>query len=140
MMFCFKLKTADEMRVSDWSSDVCSADLPGPFRPGPQLDARAEAGRPGLPRQPGHQYPRPHAVLQLPQPRELDRHLDQGRLARFGLRLPLGLAAELGRDRTHRSVHHLERQRPEEDHRSEEHTSELQSLMRLSYAVFCLNK
>src|SRR3546814_9318646 len=26
------------------------------------------------------------------------------------------------------------------DYRSEEHTSELQSLMRLSYAVFCLNK
>src|SRR3546814_5472556 len=27
-----------------------------------------------------------------------------------------------------------------EDHRSEEHTSELQSLMRISYAVFCLKK
>src|SRR3546814_3144127 len=26
----------------------------------------------------------------------------------------------------------------EDDHRSEEHTSELQSLMRISYAVFCL--
>src|SRR3546814_2176147 len=26
------------------------------------------------------------------------------------------------------------------DHRTEEHTSELQSLMRISYAVFCLNK
>src|SRR3546814_8720557 len=29
---------------------------------------------------------------------------------------------------------------PERRHRSEEHTSELQSLMRISYAVFCLNK
>src|SRR3546814_9412822 len=28
----------------------------------------------------------------------------------------------------------------EDDHRSEEHTSELQSLMRISYAVFCLKK
>src|SRR3546814_7912340 len=28
----------------------------------------------------------------------------------------------------------------EPDHRSEEHTSELQSLMRISYAVFCLKK
>src|SRR3546814_1389661 len=27
-MFCFKQKTADEMRMSDWSSDVCSSDLP----------------------------------------------------------------------------------------------------------------
>src|SRR3546814_1368562 len=30
--------------------------------------------------------------------------------------------------------------RIEEEHRSEEHTSELQSLMRISYAVFCLKK
>src|SRR3546814_8710777 len=29
---------------------------------------------------------------------------------------------------------------PVNDHRSEEHTSELQSLMRISYAVFCLKK
>src|SRR3546814_9048720 len=29
---------------------------------------------------------------------------------------------------------------PDADHRSEEHTSEIQSLMRLSYAVFCLQK
>src|SRR3546814_1047863 len=27
MMFCFKQKTAYEMRISDWSSDVCSSDL-----------------------------------------------------------------------------------------------------------------
>src|SRR3546814_4353555 len=25
--FCFKQKTADEMRISDWRSDVCSSDL-----------------------------------------------------------------------------------------------------------------
>src|SRR3546814_6202726 len=28
MMFFFKQKTAYEMRISDWSSDVCSSDLP----------------------------------------------------------------------------------------------------------------
>src|SRR3546814_3496733 len=27
MYFCFKQKTANEMRISDWSSDVCSSDL-----------------------------------------------------------------------------------------------------------------
>src|SRR3546814_7814827 len=27
--FCFKQKTAYEMRISDWSSDVCSSDLIG---------------------------------------------------------------------------------------------------------------
>src|SRR3546814_9502512 len=28
-IFCFKQKTAYEMRISDWSSDVCSSDLTG---------------------------------------------------------------------------------------------------------------
>src|SRR3546814_8654545 len=35
---------------------------------------------------------------------------------------------------------HIARALPESWHRSEEHTSELQSLMRISYAVFCLEK
>src|SRR3546814_7630495 len=30
--FFFKQKTAYEMRISDWSSDVCSSDLEGPVR------------------------------------------------------------------------------------------------------------
>src|SRR3546814_10348753 len=29
LLFFFKQKTAYEMRISDWSSDVCSSDLPG---------------------------------------------------------------------------------------------------------------
>src|SRR3546814_6761482 len=29
-VFSFKQKTAYEMRISDWSSDVCSSDLDGP--------------------------------------------------------------------------------------------------------------
>src|SRR3546814_8748306 len=29
LVFCFKQKTAYEMRISDWSSDVCSSDLWG---------------------------------------------------------------------------------------------------------------
>src|SRR3546814_6720911 len=31
--FCFKQKTAYEMRISDWSSDVCSSDLAGVVAP-----------------------------------------------------------------------------------------------------------
>src|SRR3546814_9145245 len=31
--FFFKQKTAYEMRISDWSSDVCSSDLPDEHRP-----------------------------------------------------------------------------------------------------------
>src|SRR3546814_7273280 len=38
--FCFKQKTAYEMRISDWSSDVCSSDLCPPEYPG--------AGRSGM--------------------------------------------------------------------------------------------
>src|SRR3546814_9635839 len=30
LFFFFKQKTAYEMRISDWSSDVCSSDLPHP--------------------------------------------------------------------------------------------------------------
>src|SRR3546814_1659260 len=33
VFFFFKQKTAYEMRISDWSSDVCSSDLPGQDRP-----------------------------------------------------------------------------------------------------------
>src|SRR3546814_10082442 len=38
--FFFKQKTAYEMRISDWSSDVCSSDL----APRPRLRSRAGAG------------------------------------------------------------------------------------------------
>src|SRR3546814_2110865 len=33
LFFFFKQKTAYEMRISDWSSDVCSSDLPGRLEP-----------------------------------------------------------------------------------------------------------
>src|SRR3546814_2511881 len=47
--FCFKQKTAYEMRISDWSSDVCSSDLllatrsqpAGDRRKAPRLHARS---------------------------------------------------------------------------------------------------
>src|SRR3546814_4306621 len=54
-VFFFKQKTAYEMRISDWSSDVCSSDLPrrprsaallpaarGELRPGRQLFGRGD--------------------------------------------------------------------------------------------------
>src|SRR3546814_11043294 len=46
MFFFFKQKTAYEVRISDWSSDVCSSDLPGPPpagtpSPGPSRPRRA---------------------------------------------------------------------------------------------------
>src|SRR3546814_2171617 len=45
----------------------------------------------------------------------------------------------LRRPRCHQAPAIADRQQPD-DKRSEEHTSELQSLMRISYAVFCLKK
>src|SRR3546814_3262068 len=40
MLFYFKQKTADELRISDWSSDVCSSDL-DPCRQANRLAFRA---------------------------------------------------------------------------------------------------
>src|SRR3546814_11581483 len=62
--FFFKQKTAYEMRISDWSSDVCSSDLPFRRQLPAQilqclLDVGAGQGRGGLAiaRQPGLEHP-----------------------------------------------------------------------------------
>src|SRR3546814_2960991 len=91
------------MRISDWSSDVCSSDLP--CRPARRSSALGGAGRARRRPEQGWQLPTNRAV-----PRSRSRIRDRGRA-------DLRLCA-----------------------RSEEHTSELQSLMRISYAVFCLKK
>src|SRR3546814_4209447 len=54
-------------------------------------------------------------------PEHLDLAMDFDTIAKAGSRMGTGLLTVV-------------------DHRSEEHTSELQSLMRISYAVFCLKK
>src|SRR3546814_9229362 len=129
--FCFfKQKTAYEMRISDWSSDVCSSDLL-------QIPAEADRSRPGrLKDEPGRPIGRCH-----------DRCGTRGgqchdRLAKRGLG-PGEADAALCRGSIH-SPDSNRRLRGAETvsawHRSEEHTSELQSLMRISYAVFCLKK
>src|SRR6184192_4639437 len=38
--FFFKQKTAYEMSIGDWSSDVCSSDLSGRFKPAPSAASR----------------------------------------------------------------------------------------------------
>src|SRR3546814_6983255 len=51
--FFFKQKTAYEMRISDWSSDVCSSDLTDAavlaLKAGVDIDMMADAYRKGLP-------------------------------------------------------------------------------------------
>src|SRR3546814_14669251 len=45
VVFFFKQKTAYEMRISDWSSDVCSSDLPSSLRAGLELLAQLPGRR-----------------------------------------------------------------------------------------------
>src|SRR3546814_965872 len=95
------------MRISDWSSDVCSSDLPvGLVAPSFLSSSPAKTGR-------------------VPKGR-------QGRSA--GLVRP----AAAGEDTATHAL--TARRHALRSRRSEEHTSELQSLMRISYAVFCLKK
>src|SRR3546814_4338986 len=118
------------MRISDWSSDVCSSDL----RPGRRASSDicrdgGDAGRlrplPGTVRLSADRRGMTTEVRQ----EELliaviARMLDGLRHVAVGASSPIPGAAALLTRRI----------------RSEEHTSELQSLMRISYAVFCLKK
>src|SRR3546814_5898501 len=103
------------MRISDWSSDVCSSDLAVLDH---LIDARGVgqlvSGRKILQRR-----QKGHAIAAVNALREVRHHFGAPHLREPG-------RCGNGADR------HAER--------SEEHTSELQSLMRISYAVFCLKK
>src|SRR3546814_6488839 len=106
------------MRISDWSSDVCSSDL------------RAVAGSAGSPiRRKRRDHADGHGVPG--RRRTAAGHADRPRGGRADGRRP-GDASALG-------LHYGPDSARAAD-RSEEHTSELQSLMRISYAVFCLKK
>src|SRR3546814_5979306 len=156
------------MRISDWSSDVCSSDLPARrsaqrveepcgsastrtvccpesadcaarwvaivVLPTPPLELATntvfmrflrtdETIREGTP---ARGRPRPHSLDACP------------RLSFILSRGTDGAGRGLGRGSELRSAARGKRHGMRE--RSEEHTSELQSLMRISYAVFCLNK
>src|SRR3546814_10890224 len=105
------------MRISDWSSDVCSSDL---TRPGLSIYGGVQ-----VPEMEGHirQVARPE--VELLQVREISAGDSVGYNATFTAERPMRVGVlNLGYA----------------DGRSEEHTSELQSLMRISYAVFCLKK
>src|SRR3546814_1810485 len=121
-VFFFKQKTAYEMRISDWSSDVCSSDL---------IETVA------------HNTPdKIHTIVIDPATGLMPHHgravaaalALEGDLARQAAKVLAGLYnAFLATDAEQIEINPLAV-------RSEEHTSELQSLMRISYAVFCLKK
>src|SRR3546814_9454865 len=103
------------MRISDWSSDVCSSDLPRHL-------AGVDDGLCDRDRECDNFVE--SLAVENPEP---VRSSDFNEMFATGL-VPMGIVREgFGRD-------------AELLRRSEEHTSELQSLMRISYAVFCLKK
>src|SRR3546814_2748531 len=124
------------MRISDWSSDVCSSDLAIVLKDGKQVTEFREGLLPWALQRPTalvfdeYDAGRPDVMFVIQRVLEVEGKLtllDQNRVIRphpafrlFSTTNTIGLGDTTGR--------------------SEEHTSELQSLMRISYAVFCLNK
>src|SRR3546814_2328036 len=119
------------MRISDWSSDVCSSDLT-PDQEGRQK-RRARRSRP-----PAHDPRLRRLEREHEAERDGENQVDPENLYR---RHRHGEAEQNGGDDGQRLAA-IGRQGPGDDlpDRSEEHTSELQSLKRISYAVYCLKK
>src|SRR3546814_8041365 len=133
MFVFFKQKTAYEMRISDWRSDVCSSDLVKVI-----LGLKRKAER-------GQQVAHGKRRVKTEAVNARDRHL---LLIQACNDQPGKIAALADKDhdvagakRAPLALEHQAAVQPFADlRRSEEHTSELQSLMRSSYAVFCLKK
>src|SRR3546814_9078401 len=118
------------MRISDLGSDGCSSDLTEQWLGGTQ--SRGDR----VPRQ----LQQPHVKNDV-EARRLQVSLGHERIA--GDRLVEALNARVGQQSAEFGTKRLtlDRGRPvgiDLPDRSEEHTTELQSLMRISYAVFCL--
>src|SRR3546814_1637423 len=120
--FFFKQKTAYELRISDWSSDVCSSDLTvlgtkfSVRRDGDKVSVSVLEGRVRI----------DDVQTQL-ETGNSSATITGGVLAVTNG--PSTLVTQRAPDRVADALA-----------RSEEHTSELKSLMRISYAVFCLQK
>src|SRR3546814_10529802 len=144
VLFCFKQKTAYEMRISDWSSDGCSADLrrdhgarDGAFRADLErhlhLEAPGEEHEQAEDRQHGGESAQHRTSFFVGGVRHgSSQSWPHPTIARWwggGVVVVSGV-----------SLASICKAAPRGMGRSEEHTSELQSLMRISYAVFCLKK
>src|SRR3546814_2859478 len=119
LFFFFKQKTAYEMRISDWSSDVCSSDLDAATHP-----ASASAVTPIT------AMSNRFAIVGRPTAcpcRSNQLRVKAGMIRPSMIEISIRISAKPIRIPSARS-------------RSEEHTSELQSLMRTSYAISCWKK
>src|SRR3546814_9443267 len=136
-MFC-KQKTAYEMRISDWSSDVCSSDLSASLPTvGTYLDEMPITTIQGALDIHAYDLARVEA-LAGPQGTLYGASSMAGTI-KLVTNQPDYSSSYGAMDFELNSVAHGEFGGIAEG-RSEEHTSELQSLMRISYAVFCLKK
>src|SRR3546814_5282578 len=118
------------MRISDWSSDVCSSDLTmaeiGKAR---YRRLKSVASRGDDQTIIGQHFGRAVHALQTDNALPCIDRVDPS-----GTEIDIGRGEQLAEGRRHRrGIAFIEA-------RSEEHKSELQSLMRNSYAVFCLKK
>src|SRR3546814_5544661 len=110
------------MRISDWSSDVCSSDLATPSR---YCSSISKAWQ-------GRRSERSPASPPISSQRKFTVSRRNWRAA--------SRRKDPQHDRRQRPASPVAERRRGARPRSEEHTSELQSLMRISYAVFCLKK
>src|SRR3546814_10377459 len=108
------------MRISDWSSDVCSSDLVEAMVMNLSWASAPVAN------------PAASPVASIDAAKMPNRR-------RVGVNV-MGCGPPFDRRRSPEQVAAEEGGRLPALRRSEEHTSELQSLMRISYAVFCLKK
>src|SRR3546814_1599243 len=109
-------KTSYEMRISDWRSDVCSSDLPSARTAGAICSSSALAAT---------------FSWCAKEPERGTAAFPSGGITREGATMAAPLTA---------TAINCSLSTGGRESRSEEHTSELQSLMRSSYAVFCLKK
>src|SRR3546814_2585723 len=135
------------MRISDLSSDVCSSDLkhglsPAEAAEGFTVMAMIKVDPAGALKALEAKADEIRQFLGEKLPDDLQKEVEDGTISE-------GRAKELAQARNHRAAlanqvkagtQAREADAAQAVSRSEEHTSELQSLMRISYAVFCLKK
>src|SRR3546814_9400550 len=129
------------MRISDWSSDVCSSDLRGAPQQGPASPVAVGPRGDGHGQEHADAYGGEGVALGPLAHAELVGGVGEG-LGDEGAEVAADhrQGCQRRQGRTRLAVEHLRWRPPRAAPRAEEHTSELQSLMRISYAAFCLKK